>query len=90
MLDRLSEAFAAQRAFIDDAGHELRTPLTIVQGHLELLEDDPAQRALTVELVLDELARMNRIVHDLQTLTKATEPGFVHPNQSTSGACSTS
>lgn len=79
MLDRLSEAFAAQRAFIDDAGHELRTPLTIVQGHLELLEDDPQQRALTLELVLDELARMNRIVHDLQTLTKATEPGFVRP-----------
>ena len=78
MLDRLGEAFAAQRAFIDDAGHELRTPLTIIQGHLELLEDDPQQRAATVELVLDELARMNRIVHDLQTLTKATQPGFIH------------
>ena len=77
MLDRLGEAFAAQRAFIDDAGHELRTPLTIVQGHLELLEDDPEQRAATVALVLDELARMNRIVHDLQTLTKASQPGFV-------------
>ena len=79
MLDRLGEAFAAQRAFIDDAGHELRTPLTIVQGHLELLEDDPEQRAATVALVLDELARMNRIVHDLQTLTKASQPGFVQP-----------
>ncbi len=77
MLDRLAESFAAQRAFIDDAGHELRTPLTIVQGHLELLEDDPEQRAVTVSLVLDELARMNRIVHDLQTLTKASQPGFV-------------
>jgi len=77
MLDRLGDAFAAQRAFIDDAGHELRTPLTIVQGHLELLEDDPEQRADTVALVLDELARMNRIVHDLQTLTKASQPGFV-------------
>jgi signal transduction histidine kinase len=32
---------------------------------------------VTVDLVLDELARMNRIVHDLQTLTKATQPGFV-------------
>ncbi|HPJ18729.1 MAG TPA: HAMP domain-containing sensor histidine kinase [Actinomycetota bacterium] len=79
MLDRLSEAFAAQRAFIDDAGHELRTPLTIVQGHLELLEDDPVQRAATLELVLDELSRMNRIVRDLQALTKANQPGFVHP-----------
>lgn len=79
MLDRLEEAFASQREFIDDAGHELRTPLTIVQGHLELLEDDPEQRAQTLALVLDELARMNRIVHDLQTLTKANQPGFVRP-----------
>jgi signal transduction histidine kinase len=78
MLDRLGEAFAAQRSFIDDAGHELRTPLTIIQGHLELLEDDPVHRAATVDLVLDELSRMNRIVHDLQTLTKATQPGFIH------------
>lgn len=79
MLERLDEAFAAQREFVDDAGHELRTPLTIVQGHLELLEDDPEQREQTLALVLDELARMNRIVHDLQTLTKANQPGFVRP-----------
>jgi signal transduction histidine kinase len=79
MLGRLDEAFAAQREFVDDAGHELRTPLTIVQGHLELLEDDPEQREQTLALVLDELARMNRIVHDLQTLTKANQPGFVRP-----------
>lgn len=79
MLARLEEAFAAQRAFIDDAGHELRTPLTIVQGHLELIEEDPVAREQTLALVLDELARMNRIVHDLQTLTKANQPGFVRP-----------
>lgn len=77
MLQRLDDAFVSQRSFIDDAGHELRTPLTIVQGHLELLEDDPVQREQTLALVMDELARMNRIVHDLQTLTKATQPGFV-------------
>lgn len=79
MLERLQGAFAAQRAFIDDAGHELRTPLTIVQGHLELLDEDPVQREQTLALVLDELARMNRIVHDLQTLTRANQPGFVRP-----------
>jgi two-component system OmpR family sensor kinase len=82
MLDRLQDAFAAQRAFIDDAGHELRTPLTIAQGHLELLDaGDADDREATLRLVLDELARMNRIVRDLQTLTKANQPGFVHPEQ---------
>lgn len=80
MLDRLEDAFAAQRAFIDDAGHELRTPLTIAQGHLELIDGDaPQEQEATVALVLDELGRMNRIVRDLQTLTRSQSPGFVHP-----------
>lgn len=79
MLDRLEEAFASQRSFVDDAGHELRTPLTIVQGHLELLDvEDSHQREETLALVIDELDRMNRMVRDLQTLTKSNQPGFVH------------
>lgn len=86
MLDRLAEAFAEQQEFIDDAGHELRTPLTIVQGHLELLEEDPQQRAATIALVLDELSRMARLVHDLQTLTKSNQPGFVRPELTDLGA----
>lgn len=86
MLDRLAEAFAGQQAFIDDVGHELRTPLTIVQGHLELLEEDPEQRAATIALVVDELARMGRLVHDLQTLTKSNQPGFVRPGPTDLGA----
>ncbi|MGV1003669.1 MAG: sensor histidine kinase [Candidatus Nanopelagicales bacterium] len=76
-LDRLERAVLAQRRFVDDAGHELRTPLTIVRGHLELLEDDPAERAATMALVEDELARMSRLVADLLTLTKADDPAFV-------------
>lgn len=65
MLDRLEQAFAGQREFIDDAGHELRTPITIIRGHLELMGDDPEDNAATRRLVLDELRRMQRIVDDL-------------------------
>ncbi|MDO0930370.1 ATP-binding protein [Streptomyces sp. DG2A-72] len=79
MLDRLERAFAAQREFVDDAGHELRTPITIVRGHLELMGDDPAERAETVRLVTDELDRMSRIVEDLLLLAKAERPDFVTP-----------
>jgi two-component system, OmpR family, sensor kinase len=77
MLDRLEEAFRVQRQFVDDAGHELRTPITIVRGHLEVLEEDPEERARTVALVLDELDRMNRIVNDLLLLAKAEQPDFL-------------
>lgn len=79
MLDRLGDAFAAQRAFVDDAGHELRTPITIVRGHLELMGDDPAERRETVALVTDELDRMARIVDDLLMLAIAEQPDFVRP-----------
>lgn len=78
MLDRLQASFAAQRDFLDDAGHELRTPLTIVRGHLELMGDDPADRAQTVPLLLDEIDRMRRIVDDLIVLAQADRPDFLH------------
>jgi signal transduction histidine kinase len=77
MLDRLERAFEAQREFLDDAGHELRTPLTIVQGQLELLPDGPAERQRTIELVLDEVKRMGRMVGDLILLAQSDEPDFL-------------
>lgn len=78
MLDRLQAAFVAQRELLDDAGHELRTPITIVRGHLELMDaDDPADRAETRNLVLDELDRMGRLVDDLLTLAKSGRPDFL-------------
>ena len=78
MLDRLEEAFKAQRRFIDDAGHELRTPITIIQGQLEVLEDDPEERAKTLEIVMDELERMSRFVNDLLLLARAERPDFLN------------
>lgn len=79
MLDRLENAYVTQRRFVDDAGHELRTPITVVRGHLELISDDPVERAETFRLVDEELARMGRIVSDLLMLAKAQQPDFVVP-----------
>jgi signal transduction histidine kinase len=76
MLDRLQAAFAGQREFLDDVAHELRTPITIARGHLELLGDDPEERAETVALVTDELDRMGRYVADLLVLAKQEAPDF--------------
>lgn len=77
MMDRLQESFNSQRRFVNDAGHELRTPITIVRGHLELMGDDPQEQQETIELVLDELDRMGRLVNDMIALTKAERPDFL-------------
>jgi two-component system, OmpR family, sensor kinase len=80
MLDRLEDAFATQREFLDGAGHELRTPITILRGHLELLDaSDPDDTAETRALLLDELDRMSRLVEDLIVLAKAERPDFLRP-----------
>jgi signal transduction histidine kinase len=77
MMDRLQTSFGIQRNFVNDAGHELRTPITIIRGHLELMGDDPQEQQETIELVMDELDRMNRLVNDLVLLAKSENPDFL-------------
>lgn len=77
MMDRLQSAFESQQDFMNDAGHELRTPITIVRGHLELMDEDPQEQQATIELVLDELDRMGRLVNDLILLAKSERPDFL-------------
>jgi signal transduction histidine kinase len=79
MIERLEQGVAGQRQFLDDVAHELRTPITIVQGHLELMGDDAVDRAETLAVVGDELARMNRYVDDLLLLAKADGTNFLRP-----------
>ena len=81
MLDRLTAAFAGQRAFIADASHELRTPLTIIRGQLEVLaaqRDPPVEEVQRVErLVQAEIARVSRLVDDLLLLAKSEQGKFL-------------
>lgn len=76
MLDRLQAAFDSQKEFLKDASHELRTPITIIQGHLEMLKYQP-QKEDAIALVMDELERMSRLVHDLLLLAKAERTDFL-------------
>ena len=77
MLDRLENAFAGQRRFLDDTGHELRTPLTIIRGHLAVMRDDPLDREQTLRLVNAEIERMSGLVDDLILLARSERPGFL-------------
>jgi len=76
MLARLEGSFAAQQRFVQDASHELRTPITIARGHLEVLNperEDPASVQAEIDLAVDELDRMGRLVERLLTLARAGE-----------------
>lgn len=72
MLDRLESSFREQKRFIADASHELRTPLTIISGHLEAAQDqtDAEERAESLDIACDEVARMSRLVGDLLALAR--------------------
>ena len=63
MLDRLTEAFAGQRAFVADASHELRTPLTVIRGQLELLAAQPNPTEQEVRRVEGACASRDRAYH---------------------------
>lgn len=81
MLDRLTEAFAGQRAFVADASHELRTPLTVIRGQLEVLaaQGTPSQQEVrrVERLVQAEIVRITRLVDDLLLLAKAEQTEFL-------------
>jgi signal transduction histidine kinase len=65
-----------QERFLHDASHELRTPVTIARGHLELLRREQPD-APELDVALDELGRMERIVERLLLLAKSEQQGFV-------------
>lgn len=74
LMDRLQEAFQAQRNFIANASHEMRTPLTTISGQIEvlLLRDRDGQdyrRALSS--VLDDMHALNRLADRLLLLAQA-------------------
>ncbi|HXQ01105.1 MAG TPA: ATP-binding protein [Solirubrobacteraceae bacterium] len=81
MLDRLTEAFAGQRAFVADASHELRTPLTVIRGQLEVLaaQANPSgDEVRRVEHLLQaEIARISRLVDDMLLLAKTEQGEFL-------------
>lgn len=75
MLDRLTVADAAQRDFVADAAHELRSPVASLRVQLEVERDhpDPAVWPDTVDDLLAELTRLERLVADLLALAR-TDP----------------
>jgi signal transduction histidine kinase len=76
-VEQLAESRASllerQERFLHDVSHELRTPVTIARGHLEVVGD----RVPEVDIALDELGRIERIVERLLLLARAEHPDFL-------------
>lgn len=72
MLDRIEQAFLQGLRFVSEASHELRTPITVSRANLEILQPEASRDEIdkTIGLVIDELARMSRIVEDMTTLAQ--------------------
>ena len=60
--------------FVANASHEIRNPLAAIQGTIETLRgparDDPHARAMFLDLMAGEAARMARLVDDLLSLSR--------------------
>ena len=60
--------------FLGNVSHELKTPLALIQGYAEGLKegisDDPESREFYCDVIMDEAAKMNKMVKNLLTLNQ--------------------
>jgi signal transduction histidine kinase len=72
---------AAVGSFARQIAHEIRNPLTSIKLNLQALEHDvrdgviPADRARTVEICLDEIQRLDRVVRGVLKLGRGSTRG---------------
>jgi two-component system OmpR family sensor kinase len=72
LLERLREAFEAQRRFTADAAHELRSPLTALQLQIQLIERarSPEEIREAVDALRAGVKRASRLVGQLLTMAQ--------------------
>jgi signal transduction histidine kinase len=75
MLARLEAGRLRERRFVSDASHELRSPVATIRQHAEVALSHPEHTSTQdlAEIVLDEDARLQRLVEDLLLLTRIDE-----------------
>jgi signal transduction histidine kinase len=75
LLDRIQDAFDAQRQFVANASHELRTPLTLAHTLLETAITDPqptlASHQVTCQRVLQATQHQEQLIEALLTLARS-------------------
>lgn len=80
MASSLGNVEQRRRELISDLTHELRTPLTVMRGYLEELADGTIDGTPELYLrLIRETRRLERLIRDLQELSKA-EAGYLSIN----------
>lgn len=77
MAEKLDQVESMRRRLIGDVSHELRTPLTAIKGSMEGLMDGvlPANGE-TFQQIHAEADRLNRLVDDLQELSRVESRAY--------------
>ena len=75
--DERAAMLEQEEQFLHDVSHELRTPVTIARGHLEVLRRNGHGPLQEVDVALDELGRIERILGQLLLLANSDRPDFV-------------
>lgn len=82
-IDKKVEIDEMRKEFLSNVSHELKTPIALIQGYAEGLKeavnDDPESRDFYCDVIMDEAAKMNKMVKKLLTLNQI-EFGNQHIN----------
>ncbi len=75
MLDRIDSSTQRQRTFVGDAAHELRSPLASLRVQLEVAQrmGPESDWPVFIDDVLEDVARLDRLVEDLLALARMDE-----------------
>ena len=82
----LARSTGLRRQMTADIAHDLRTPISVILGHAEAVHDGViAPSAEAFEIIRDEAERLERLIEDLRTLSRADagelpiEPQLIAP-----------
>jgi signal transduction histidine kinase len=68
----LARSTGLRRQMTADIAHELRTPISVILGHAEAVHDGLMAPSLeTFEIIRDEAERLDSLIEDLRTLSRA-------------------